>query len=197
VKFDLPPDEKEYVTDGDKFYEIDTVMLAKTSTPEGLPQSVNSTLSGPDPTFALAENVSIYNLARPVAAITVIPPAFCAEALILTCADLLKEEDEVEEELEELPLEDVGEKARMLNGAELETKKNLARHVLTKLHSAQKMYTAYSQQKHRLQRTAFLGYSVAAVLALVLLFAGAVRHSLSTRKWEAVSPHDEEAVATN
>ena len=61
--------------------------------------------------------------------------------------------------------------------------KKIALQVLKKLHSTQEMFKAYTQEKQRLVRSVFIEYSVAAVLALALLFsaAGLVRQSF--RSW--------------
>merc|ERR1711937_667327 len=74
--------------------------------------------------------------------------------------------------------------------------KNIAVNVLKKMHSAHEMFQAYQLEKHRLLRTNYIEYSVAALLALALLFsAGAVaRHSIRARKWGALAADDDEAL---
>jgi hypothetical protein len=202
----------EFISDGTTAYEVGTLALALTP-----PDNTGATrayataqvlMTGPDPAFkfmaeAIAGNTKgpIFGGPTPIVALDLPVPEFCVSgsATQLNVAKIT--EGMVKEaagEVGEMDLEDVGDStARKLTG--LDAKKNLAVHVLKKMHATTELFNAYKLEKKRLVRMTFIQYSVATVLALALLFsAGAVaRHSLRARKsgmWDALAANDEEAL---
>jgi hypothetical protein len=124
---------------------------------------------------------------------------FVGSHVKLSVKDITEHLDKVEKYIDDANLEEFGtndfaQNGRRLKGVEAkEASISIALLTLKKLHSAQELFKVYKQEKQRLVRTAFVEYSVAAVLALTLLFStGAVlRHSLRTHKWDAVAVHEE------
>jgi hypothetical protein len=198
----------EYISDGTTAFEVGTLALALTP-PDNAGgtrayATAEVTLTGPDPTFKFMANAMAGNTkgpmfgSPPITALTLPEPDFCESdsAVKMNVAAITGDmEKEVEEEVGEMDLEGVGDStARKLTG--VDAKKNLAVHVLKKMHATTEMFSAYRQEKARLVRMTFIQYSVTAVLVLALLFsAGAVaRHSFRARKWDALAVNDEEAL---
>jgi hypothetical protein len=201
----------EYISDGTAVYEINKLEV-KLTPPDNMGgtrtyATAELDLLGPDPAFKFTVDAIAGNTkgpmfgSPPIAALDLPTPDFCESdsAVKMNVAaitgGMVKE---AEQEVDAMDLEDVGDSAvRRLTGVEAnEASKNIALHVLKKLHSGTEMFQAYKQEKERLVRMAFIQYSVAAVLALALLFsAGAVaRHSFRSRKWDALAVNDEEAL---
>jgi hypothetical protein len=203
ITFDAPPGEAEYISDGTAVHEVNKVVIALTPPDNiGLNRgyaSINLTLTGPDLAFKFMADAVISNMVQPVAALDLPIPGFCesGEVKNLAVKDITGDmEKEVEGEIADMDLENVGDStARRLLGVD-HASKDIAVHVLKKLHSASEMYTAYKQEKQRLVRMAWIEYSVAAVLALALLFSGGavLRHSFRAKKWDALAVNDEEAL---
>jgi hypothetical protein len=201
----------EYISDGDKVFEINQ-MIIKITPPDNAGgtrayATAEVDLRGPDPTFNFMADFLAGNTKGPMFNSPPIPhldlptPDFCnsASAMVLNVKAITGDmEKEVATEVDEMDLEDVGDStARRLTGVGAnQASKNIAVHVLKKLHSTTEMFQAYKQEKARLVRMAFIQYSVAAVLALALLFsAGAVaRHSVRARKWDALAVNDEQGL---
>jgi hypothetical protein len=93
-------------------------------------------------------------------------------------------------------LYDKGIYRRRLGAADVDhLSKQIAMHTLKKLHSvhhtAKSLFKEYTAEKKRLMRRAFVEYSVAGVLAVLVFAAGAWRYG-NIRKWYAAAPTDEE-----
>jgi hypothetical protein len=95
-------------------------------------------------------------------------------------------EDEVIHELETME-----PTARRLSSEA--AKKKIVVETLKKMHSAQKVFEGYQQEKARLVRKAFIEFSVVGVVAFAVFLAAAAvaRHSLQKRKWAAVAASEE------
>jgi hypothetical protein len=202
ITFHKPPGEPPFfLSDGSSAYEGTEVLVAVTPPDDsGLNRnyaSLNFTMTGPDPTFKFMTDFMITQIDQPLTYLPLAPPDFCKK--MMTVSDLMPMEDEAEEVIDDMDLNEVGDPvARRTKGVE-EPSKKIAVALLKKLHahrySAQAMLKAYHQEKDRLVRRAYIGYSVAAVLALALLFtAGTLfRHSLRVRKFDAIAVNDVEA----
>jgi hypothetical protein len=213
ISFPLEPGA--FISDSEKVYEM-TNMVVRLTPPDntGATRSYASadvTVTGPEPTFKLTASAALGKIAGPLLALDFfsapIPaldlpvPPFCEDGsgMKLNIAAITPaEEKEVEEEVKDMELDEVGDKvARRLTGVETNrASKNIAVNVLKKLHSAGELFQAYKQEKERLMRMAFIQYSVVAVLALALLLSGGavLRHSFRARKWGALAANDEEAL---
>lgn len=192
----------EHMFDGTTHYEADHVMFAMTVDKETMMlKEFNMTLTGPDPAFKFQESFEIHNLKHPVEHLTGPPaPGFCGTdaAPWITIAMLEKMEgpiEEAEHEYEDEVIHDLEKmeptRARRLSSEA--AKKKIVVETLKKMHSAQKVFEGYQQEKARLVRKAFIEFSVVGVVALAVFLAAAAvaRHSLQKRKWAAVAASEE------
>jgi hypothetical protein len=192
------------MSDGDAMHKVNKIVFALHPPGPAGWAGIDANISGPDPDFKFMAQARMSNVVTPVqinaplSLEVLVPTGFCNSAVKLSVKDITEEiVKEAEKEIAGMDLKDLGEKdaIRRLTGVEAsKVSKNLAVRVLKKMHSTHEMFMAYKQEKQRLVRTAFIEYSVMAVLALAVLFsAGAVvRHSLEARKWGAVGVNDEE-----
>jgi hypothetical protein len=213
ISFPLP--RGSYISDSEKVYEMtDAILVLTPPDNTGTTRSYASadlTVTGPVTDFELTAHAGLSKIEGPLLALDFhsppiinldlpVPP-FCEDGsgMKLNIAAITPaEEKEVEEEVKDMELDEVGDKvARRLTGVETNrASKNIAVNVLKKLHSAGELFQAYKHEKERLMRMAFIQYSVVAVLALALLLSGGavLRHSFRARKWGALAANDEEAL---
>jgi hypothetical protein len=175
----------EHLFDGTTHYEADKVMFAMTVDKETMMlKEFNMTLTGPDPAFKFQESFEIHNLKHPVEHLTGPPaPGFCGTdaAPWITIAMLEKMEGPIEEAEHEYEdeviheLETMEPTARRLSSEA--AKKKIVVETLKKMHSAQKVFEGYQQEKARLVRKAFIEFSVVGVVAFAVFLAAAVAAS--------------------